>query len=172
MATEIFKKAGKIVTVKELREFWDYGLADGSDVYVDKKTKIPVLKAGTEGTFACHWATFKKGDVPMADLFIPLQRVEIKPVQPPIKVQPTVQPQIQSAHGTTVQEIHNEDFLEFQRRTEYTTGKMDDRKTFVSLDTVRVHGDLANEQLIQNKLDKFFKHREYFEGKLKPKAVQ
>ncbi len=162
----ILTKFGKIVKVKTLDSFIQYGLKDGADIYQDKKQKLLVLALGSEGWFDYHETRWTSGIKCIMDRFT---AKEIKPVVPPQRVEiPPIQPTI-TGQNKTIQEIHNEDFIEFQRRTERTTGKTDQREVFVSLDSVRIHGDLTNKQLMQDKIDKYYSLKEYFENKIKPK---
>jgi len=153
----ILTKFGKVIKAKNLEKFIQYGLKDGVDIYQDKKQRLPTLAIGTEGWFECHEARWTSGIKNIMDSFTD------KTPKEPEKEEPE--------KNKTIQEIHNEDFMEFQRKTEHTTGKTDNREVFVSLDSVRIYGDLSNEGEIREKISQFWRHRDYFEEELKKRKV-
>ena len=158
---EYEKLEGKITKILDSRmdEFIELGMSDGGSIYAKKPIeRLKFFKAVMSGVFTYHrsyWGANKR-EVRILDNFIPSDEPKQKTTQ--------------QINGKTIQEIHHEDFIEFQRKTETTTGKTENREVLISSDSVRVHGDMTDEEQIKKKIDLFIKHKEYFESKIKKKG--
>ncbi len=133
----ILTKFGKIVKVKNLDSFVQYGLADGSDIYSDKKQRLPPLAVGSEGWFDYHEARWTSGIKNIMDRFTSKQPEPIKKAEP-APVQPIAQ-------NIQIQEIKNQDCLEISS----SAGKADGRREQM----IRIFGDFNKPEQMKAKLE-------------------